>query len=33
MKEVIVYGTSLPQAYHKALMTLKEEGEMSDCAD
>jgi len=33
MKEILVKGTSLPEAYHKALAALHEEGEIADCAD
>jgi len=33
MKEVLVRGTTLPEAYHKALIALYEEGEVSDCGD
>lgn len=33
MKEVLVRGTSLPEAYHKALEALNTEGEIADCAD
>ena len=33
MKEVLVFGKTLPEAYHKALAALSREGEISDCAD
>lgn len=33
MPEVLVYGTNLPDAYHKALAELKEHGPITDCAD
>ena len=33
MKEILVYGDSLPMAYHQALKELKEQGEHTDCAD
>ncbi|MBQ2085547.1 MAG: hypothetical protein II464_04705, partial [Oscillospiraceae bacterium] len=33
MKEALVFGRTLPDAYHNALMKLREEGEISDCAD
>ena len=33
MKEVLVKGKTLPEAYHKALLALHEDGELADCAD
>ena len=33
MPELLVRGKTLPGAYHKALLALKEEGEVVDCAD
>lgn len=33
MKEILVYGESLPMAYHQALKELRENGEHADCAD
>ena len=33
MKEVLVFGQTLPEAYHKALEALATQGEVSDCAD
>lgn len=33
MKEILVEGTTLPQAYHRALLALRLEGEITDCAD
>ena len=33
MKEVLVYGSSLPDAYHKALTELEQNGEIGDCQD
>jgi len=33
MREELVKGKSLPEAYHKALMALKEQGQLCDCAD
>ncbi|MCI6731659.1 MAG: thymidylate synthase [Lachnospiraceae bacterium] len=33
MKEVLVYGSSLPDAYHKALIELEQNGEVGDCQD
>lgn len=33
MRESLVFGRTLPEAYHKALMELKKNGEHSDCAD
>lgn len=33
MYEVLVRGKSLPEAYHKALKELQENGEIADCAD
>lgn len=33
MYEVLVRGRSLPEAYHKALKELQENGEIADCAD
>ena len=33
MKEIIVYGTSLPEAYHKAIVELYENGDIVDCPD
>lgn len=33
MKEVLVQGHSLPEAYHKALIALEREGLVADCAD
>lgn len=33
MPELIVYGDTLPEAYHKALTALYEEGPVADCAD
>ncbi len=33
MKEIFVKGTSLSEAYHKALLALKAEGEVVDCSD
>ena len=31
--EIIVYGDSLPEAYHKALLELHDKGPLADCAD
>ena len=31
--EILVKGKTLPEAYHKALLELKENGEMTDCTD
>ena len=33
MQEIIVYGKTLPQAYHRALFHLYSDGETADCAD
>lgn len=33
MKESLVFGRTLPEAYHNALMELRNNGEHSDCAD
>ena len=33
MSEVIVYGKTLPESYHKALLKLKECGDVVDCSD
>jgi len=33
MKEIIVHGSTLPQAYHAALLALNTDGEYTDCAD
>lgn len=33
MKECVVYGRNLPEAYHKALVELQEKGQLTDCAD
>ena len=33
MPEILVKDTTLPRAYHKALLALKYEGEQVDCAD
>ena len=33
MKEALVFGKTLPEAYHKALEELAVNGEVSDCAD
>ncbi|NLC68488.1 MAG: hypothetical protein GX754_06820 [Clostridiaceae bacterium] len=33
MKEIIVYGKNLTEGYHKALLGLHYEGEISDCPD
>ncbi len=33
MKEVLVKGKNLPEAYHEALLELNAGGEISDCAD
>ena len=33
MKEIFVTGKSLPEAYHKAILALHEEGEITDCSD
>lgn len=33
MKEILVKGSSLPEAYHLALYKLRNEGELADCAD
>jgi len=33
MREALVFGRTLPDAYHNALMELREKGEISDCAD
>ena len=33
MQEIIVTGRTLPEAYHKALLALHNDGEMTDCAD
>ncbi|MBQ1310801.1 MAG: hypothetical protein IIY55_03045 [Blautia sp.] len=33
MPEILVYGESLPEAYHKALAELEEKGPVTDCAD
>jgi len=32
MKEIFIEGTTLPQAYHKALIALEDEGTILDCA-
>lgn len=33
MPEIVVYGESLPEAYHKALLELDEKGVVNDCQD
>lgn len=33
MKEILVCGNTLPEAYHKALTALNTQGEHTDCAD
>ncbi len=33
MPECVVYGQTLPDAYHKALLALSEQGVVTDCAD
>ena len=33
MREILVHGKTLPDAYHKALANLKELGEFADCPD
>jgi thymidylate synthase len=33
MKEVFIKGTSLPDAYHKALLSLEEDGSIEGCSD
>lgn len=33
MKEILVKGENLPEAYHNALRALYEEGEIADCGD
>lgn len=33
MKEILVYGNTLPEAYHKALAALEHEGETGACED
>ena len=33
MKEKILYGSTLPNAYHRALIQLHDSGEITDCAD
>jgi len=33
MKEVLVTGRTLPECYHKALLALSRDGEVSDCKD
>ena len=33
MKEILVEGKTLPEAYHKALAALHEKGDITDCAD
>lgn len=33
MEEIMVRGKTLPQAYHKALLALENDGDITDCAD
>ncbi|MGN0364013.1 MAG: thymidylate synthase [Bilifractor sp.] len=33
MAEEVVYGRNLPEAYHKALLALEEDGQVTDCRD
>lgn len=33
MKEILVTGRTLPEAYHKALIALEQEGETGACED
>ena len=33
MKEILVEGRTLPETYHKALLALHRDGEVTDCAD
>jgi len=33
MKEILVEGRTLPEAYHKALLKLHYKGEVSECPD
>ena len=33
MKEILVHGQTLPEAYHKAILALDTEGEIRSCAD
>ena len=33
MKEILVEGNTLPEAYHKAILALHKEGEVTDCGD
>lgn len=33
MKEKMVFGDTLPEAYHEALIVLHDDGEITDCAD
>lgn len=33
MKEILVTGFTLPEAYHKSITALYYEGEISDCPD
>ena len=33
MKEILVEGNTLPEAYHKAILALHKDGEITDCGD
>ena len=33
MKEILVEGKTLPEAYHKAILALHKDGEITDCGD
>ena len=33
MTECVVYGENLPEAYHKALLALDQQGQITDCGD
>ena len=33
MKEILVHGNTLPEAYHRAILALREEGELFSCKD
>ena len=33
MKEILVEGNTLPEAYHKAIVALHKDGEVTDCGD
>ncbi len=33
MREILVEGNTLPEAYHKAIVALHKEGEITDCGD